>query len=137
MSAFGGVPLNMDPVSGDVYDDEPVDAERLAHLEAMLDRASGALADQARLIRDQKVERDQLRSQLERATDIAVEKAVRVTELENELAGARVIIEARDSRVVQLETEARQAREAADDQHEQTAELADKLREIQRVLDRA
>lgn len=45
----------------------------------------------------------ELESQLERAADIAVEKAVRNTELENELTGARVIIEARDNRVVQLE----------------------------------
>jgi len=72
MGAFGGVPLDMDPVSGERWDDgleaeAPSAAERIAHLEWLLDRASGNLADQAKLIRDQKAERDQLRDQLERA----------------------------------------------------------------------
>jgi chromosome segregation ATPase len=164
MSAFGGVPLNMDPVSGDVYNDGPADAERLAHLEEMQVLNEQALADQARLIADQKAERDQLRgqlerteaahaqlagdltatqagtsrriaeleSQLERATDIAVDKAVRVTELENELAGARVIIEARDSRVVQLES----ALERRNGQLADATEAAEEYRaELKRALE--
>jgi chromosome segregation ATPase len=111
------VPLNMDPVSGHVYDDQfpgmddvldqrPAEftrAEALAelvqdlaalqrrneHLEAMQSRAEKVQADQAQLI-------DELTQSLRIMREHRAE-------LVNELAGARVIIEARDSRVVQLE----------------------------------
>jgi len=83
----GGVPLDMDPVSGERWDDgleaeAPSAAERIAHLEWLLDRASGNLADQAQLIQDQKADRDQLRDQLQ-------ERDAWIVKLETTLADTR------------------------------------------------
>jgi chromosome segregation ATPase len=91
MTSFGGVPADMDPVSGDRWDDGEAErlADRVAHLEEMQVRNERTMADQAKLIRDQKDTIATLRATRER--------------LAQELAGARVIIEARDSRVAQLE----------------------------------
>jgi cell division septum initiation protein DivIVA len=93
----------------------------ITHLEEMVVRGDQVMADQARLIRDQKAERDQLRDQLERVSDAAVDKAGRVAELEAEAAELRAAL--------------RQAQDRAQTASDAAEEYRTELMDARRLLD--
>lgn len=148
MTSLGGVPTDMDPVSGERYDDGFADtdtdtdaeraADRLRHLEEMFVRNNQVMADQAQLIADQKAERDQLRLALSDALQVATDRGnalhardARIAELEGQLGRERrsveVLLTQRDTAERQAETYATDA-ERANARAQVAAEAAESYR---------